>query len=65
MAHSYSVTIHHYISEKISVARSKQENAEKQNDMENYHFYRGQLEELFKIREYLTDKIDLQTQKYF
>lgn len=63
MAHSYSVTIHHYISEKISAARSKQEKAEWQKDMENYHFYRGELEELFKIREYLTDRIDLQTQR--
>ena len=65
MAHSYSVTIHDYISEKISVAKSMQEQAKVQNALENYNFYRGQLEELFKIREYLTDRIDLQTQKYF
>ena len=65
MAHIYSVTTHDYISEKISVARSKQEKAKGQNDLENYNFYRGQLEELFKIRKYLTDRIDLQTQKYF
>ena len=65
MAHIYSVTIHHYISDKISVAESKQEKAKKQNDIENYNYYKGQLEELFKIREYLADRIDLQTQKYF
>ena len=65
MAHTYSVTIHHYISDKISVAKSNQENAKKQNDIKRCNFYAGQLEELFKIREYLADRIDLQTQKYY
>jgi len=65
MAHTYSVTIHHYISDKISVAESNQEKAKKQNDIKRCNFYTGQLEELFKIREYLADRIDLQTQKYY
>ncbi len=65
MAHTYSVAIHHYISDKISAAETNAEQAKKQNDNESYHFYRGQLEELYKIREYLTARIDLQTQKYY
>lgn len=65
MAHEYSVTIHHYISEKISSIKSKEDSAKEQDDFVKCRFYRGQLEELFTIREYLTKKVDLQTQKYY
>jgi hypothetical protein len=65
MAHEYSVAIHQYIAHKISSIKAKESTAKKQNDIESYEFYRGQLQELFKIREYLTDRIDLRTQKYY
>ena len=65
MAHEYSVAIHNYISEKISVAEEKKKKEEKHNDFETQQFSEGQLKELFKIRKYLTERIDLKTQKYY
>ena len=65
MTHEYSVEIQNYISEKLAVAEKKKKDAEKQNDFETQQFYEGQLKELFTFRQYLTEKIDLKTQKYF
>ncbi|MFC1821469.1 hypothetical protein ACFL9T_02100 [Thermodesulfobacteriota bacterium] len=65
MAHSYSVEIHNYINEKMLVAEEKRKQAKKQNDLETCHFFEGQLKELSKIREYLTERIDLSTQDYY
>jgi hypothetical protein len=65
MVHAYSVEVHDYISEKIAIAEKKSKKAHKQNDFETQRFYQGQLKELFKMREYLTMRIDLKTQKYY
>ena len=65
MANQYSVEIHNYISDKIAAARDRIKNAEKSSDIETRRFYDGQLYELLKIREYMADKIDLKTQKYY
>jgi hypothetical protein len=65
MTHAYSVEVHDYISEKIAIAEEENEKAQKQDDFEAQRFYQGQLKELFKMREYLTEKIDLKTQKYY
>ncbi|MDM8536158.1 hypothetical protein QUF70_05345 [Desulfobacterales bacterium HSG17] len=65
MAHEYSVIIHDYLASKIKTAQEKQSKAKKIEDLNNVHFYNGQLEELFSIRKYLTDQIDLDTQKYY
>ena len=65
MAHIFSVEIQNYISEKLAVAEKKKKDAEKQNDFETQQFYEGQLKELLTFREYLTEKIDLKTQKYY
>ncbi|MBW1753580.1 MAG: hypothetical protein JRJ46_10895 [Deltaproteobacteria bacterium] len=65
MTHSYSVEVHNYISEQIAIAEEKNKKVQKQNDFETQRFYQGQLKELCKIREYLTEKIDLKTQKYY
>ncbi len=65
MAHEHSVTIHDYLSLKIAEAQKKKDQANQLDDAENVQFYNGQLEELAGIRKYLTDKIDLNTQKYY
>lgn len=65
MAHEHSVTIHGYLSLKIVEVQKKKDEASKLDDTENVQFYNGQLEELLGIRKYLTDKIDLNTQKYY
>ncbi len=65
MAHEYSVKIQDYISSKIAVAEEKKLFAEKQNDFETQKYYEGQLKELLSFRQYLTEKIDLKTQRYY
>lgn len=65
MAHIYSVKIQNYISENLVAAAEKKKDAEEQNDFETQQFYEGQLKELLTFREYLTEKIDLKTQKYY
>ena len=65
MVHTYSVDIQNYISEKLAAAEDKKKEAEKQSDFEAQQFYEGQLNELQTLRKYLTEKIDLETQKYY
>ena len=65
MTHQYSVEIHRYISDKIAAAADQKKRAEKANDLDSGRFYEGQLYELIKIREYMAEKIDLKTQKYY
>ena len=65
MAHEHSVTIHNYLSLKIVTAQEKKDEAKNLDNDENVQFYNGQLEELLSIRKYLTDQIDLTTQKYY
>jgi hypothetical protein len=65
MANEYSVAIHNYISDKIAAAENTQKAAEKVNDLEAARYYEGRLQELNIIRQYMVDKIDLKTQKYF
>ena len=65
MAHEYSVKIHDYLTSKIGAAQKKKKEAKSFKDSEKVQFYNGQLEELFSIRKYLTDQIDLDTHKYY
>ena len=65
MAHVFSVVIHDYLSEKILLAEQGKKTAEQENDRESRLYYEGQLLELKTLRQYLTDNIDLKTQKYY
>ncbi len=65
MAHEHSVTIHDYLSLKIEDVKKKKDKAKSLGNDENIQFYNGQLDELLNIRKYLTDQIDLDTQKYY
>jgi hypothetical protein len=65
VAHEYSVKLHDWISEKIKLVNSKIKKAGDNDDTGSVHYYNGQLKELLKIRQYLKDKIDLDTQKLF
>lgn len=65
MANEYLVLVHNYISGKIAVAKEGKETARKQGDYETQRFYSGQLEELYNMREYLSARIDLKTQRYY
>ncbi len=65
MAHEYSVKIHDYLTDKIADAQKNKKEATDLEAFENIQFYKGQLEELFSVRKYLTDQIDLDTHKYY
>jgi hypothetical protein len=65
MANEYAVAIHNYISAKIAAAEKNKEHAGLQNDVRLLQYCEGQLQELKAIRQYLADKIDLKTQKYY
>ena len=65
MANDYLIDIHNYISKKIVYAESLKAEAQERNDEASRKFYEGQLAEWQQIRAYLTEKVDLKTQKYF
>jgi hypothetical protein len=65
VAHEYSVKLHDWISEKVKLVNSMIKTAMDKNDTGSVHYYNGQLQELLEIREYLKNKIDLDTQKIF
>ena len=65
MTHEYSVQIHAWISERIDAVRQNMKRADGRNDDSESNYLRGHLQELYHIRQYLTDKIDLDTQEYY
>ena len=65
MANEYLIEIHNYISEKIIGAQNRKDVAKANNELESQRFYEGQLIEWHYLRTYLTETVDLKTQKYF
>ena len=65
MPHAFSVEIHDFFTRKIKLAEEGKKKAEQENDEKNCRYFEGQLLELNNLRQYLTDNIDLKTQKYF
>ena len=65
MANEYSVAIHNYISDKIAAVEKNKKTAEMENDLGSISYFNGQLKEFNYIRQYIVDKIDLKTQKYY
>ena len=65
MANEYSVEIHDYISNQIAAAEKMKIDAESNGDSSSAKYYEGRLQELHEIRQYMVEKIDLKTQKYY
>jgi len=65
MAHAFSVEIHDFLSQKILEAEEGKQAAELNRDTAGFHYFEGRLLELQEMRQYLSDHIDLKTQKYF
>ena len=65
MPHIFSVEIHTYLSTKIEEAEGKKKQAIADQDESLQRYLEGELLELVKMRHYLTDNIDLKTQKYY
>jgi len=60
MPNEYSVAIHNFITKKIEAAQKAIEQAEGQSP-----YHKGQLEEFYWLRKYLTENIDLKTFTYY
>ena len=65
MTHEFSVEIHEYIKTKILDAEKGKKLAEANDDNETRRYYEGQLHELLHLRDYISQRIDLKTQKYY
>ncbi len=65
MTHEYSVSVHDYLSLKIKSIQKKLNKIENHNNADFRQSCNGQLDELFRIRKLLTEKIDLDTYKYY
>lgn len=61
MAHDYSLQIHSYINERLTIVMEKKKEALKERDVETQKFYEGQEKELLTLRKYLIEQIDLTT----
>lgn len=60
MPNEYSVEIHRYLNQKISETESALK-----EETDYTHLYQGQLDELYWIRNYLGENIDLKNFIYF
>ena len=65
MANEYLIEIHNFISKKIVCAQNRIDEVKANNELESQRFYEGELKEWHYLRAYLTQKVDLKTQKYF
>ena len=65
MTHEYSVMVHEYLSDKMTDAEQRRKVAHEQKNWEMIEFCDGQIEEIQYLRTYLTNKVDLVTQKYY
>jgi hypothetical protein len=65
MAHEYSVQVHEWISQRMDAVKQDLKLPEAGNDAGQKNYLAGQLQELQDIRQYLTDKVDLNTQEYY
>ena len=65
MPHEYSVLIHEWLSTRKQRIAEKINGLEKDGNSPNLAYYKGQMAELMVMRQYLTDRIDLDTQTYY
>lgn len=65
MAHEYSVQIHEWISQCVEKTHRDIKTATDGNDEAKKKYLEGRLHEFQNIRQYLSDKIDLDTQTYY
>jgi len=64
MPHIFSVEIHDYLSMQIRLAEEGI-NLVEPREKKSRQYYEGTLFELVEMRQYLTEHIDLKTQKYY
>ena len=65
MANQFLVEIHRYLSRQIDTADRARQEARSLGDSARQAFYAGKIDELHKLRAYISEKFDLLTQKYY
>jgi hypothetical protein len=65
MANAFLVEIHDYISRQIEASLKYREEARDRSDEKRLAFIDGHLLELQLMRQFLSERFDLTTQKYF
>jgi hypothetical protein len=65
MANAFLVEIHDYISRQIETSLKYREEARDRRDEKRLAFIDGHLIELRLMRQFLSERFDLTTQKYF
>lgn len=65
MAHEYSVQIHDWLTRQIETVAEELKNYEAKGDGLKQNYFKGRYDELLGLRRYLTERIDLDTQKYY
>ena len=60
MPNEYSIEIHNYLNDQIEAAQDAISNGSP-----DIHLQQGRLEQLFELRTFLQENIDLQDHKYF
>jgi hypothetical protein len=65
MANQFLVEIHRYLSRQIDTADRARHEAGSLGDGARQAFYTGKIDELNKLRAFISERFDLLTQKYF
>jgi len=65
MANEYLVNIHHFLSMKIQESAAAARSAGDKGDRTAQQYHNGKLYELTRIRAYLSENFNLETQVYY
>lgn len=65
MANEFLVDIHNHLSRQIEQSRTACEQARSERDENRFAFYDGKLDELMKLRSFLSQTFNLNTQRYY
>ena len=65
MANQYLVEIHDFISTQMALGQEARREARARGDDRSVKFYEGRLDELKKLRVFVSDHFDLDTQVYY
>ena len=65
MPNQFLVEIHDYLDRQIDAAKNDRDDARSIGDQERLEFSNGKLDELEHLRDYVSRRFDLLTQKYY
>ncbi len=65
MANQFLVEIHEFISTQMALGHQAQTEAQARGDRGQMKFCDGRMDELQKLRRFLSDQFDLDTQTYY